>query len=121
MREVAVQAGLKAQLFEQLLFGFVETGGKGNDIWGGKDERDYILYVSDKLKKNFPVICKEKQIMYKLKLHTGRCLNASLQSESLLQCSFLPLVQNIMENLPCIFVFDSFQFTLPTPEQTPGL
>lgn len=27
-REVAVQAGLEAQLFEQLLFGFVETGEK---------------------------------------------------------------------------------------------
>lgn len=31
-REVAVQAGLEAQLFEQLLFGFVETGEKKCDI-----------------------------------------------------------------------------------------
>lgn len=31
-REVAVQAGLEAQLFEQLLFGFVETGEKRKDI-----------------------------------------------------------------------------------------
>lgn len=28
-REVAVKAGLKTQLFEQLVFGFVETGVKG--------------------------------------------------------------------------------------------
>ena len=32
-RKVAVQAGLKAQLFEQLLFGFVETGEKGYNIY----------------------------------------------------------------------------------------
>ena len=50
-RKVAVQAGLKAQLFEQLLFGFVETGEKKNDIQN--KTRDYILHVSNKLNKTF--------------------------------------------------------------------
>lgn len=31
-RKVTVQAGLKAQLFEQFLFGFEETREKGNSI-----------------------------------------------------------------------------------------
>ena len=31
-----------------------------------KTTRDYILCVSNKMKKPFPVMCKDKQIMYNL-------------------------------------------------------
>lgn len=55
-RKVAVQAGLKAQLFEQLLFGFVETGEKG----------EITCDYSNKLKSNISVMCTDKQIMYNL-------------------------------------------------------
>lgn len=55
-RKVAVQAGLKAQLFEQLLFGFVETGEKG----------EITCDYSNKLKSNISLMCTDKQIMYNL-------------------------------------------------------
>lgn len=44
-RKVAVQAGLKAQLFEQLLFGFVETGEKVNNIYQKKQKKQEIMCV----------------------------------------------------------------------------